>query len=483
MGSAPRTKVEDRLYTANEGPLHEQLGFHHEMSLAFLLPFSKRATGKMNPKNIATTSLSVAVWPRDSSVDAGDECFLHGFLVNLSTVTSAFGYAHCIRGFQIFSYSNMLAGLHSLKAPLICLALGPVADRSRTVVAASCASRPSYPEPPLIHPEAAAPRKNLSALEGSPCISMLYLGTQEMKALQSSSPLSSEIYKGWSRIAGARSDPDLHEDSLVFQIQVNLSGKTSMQWVRATDLVQDLLQNLEGQLGIPSSCLRLVYKGKQHSTTLPFSFYSIQRDASIVATFHLRGGSFRQTSYAPPFSFKDVVRKDVAHSQPSSSADHPFEAPKPFLVDKSEDIPSINLSHPGIDDHYQLYAEAALVCRFNGLWPRTSELYQWIHTNWTKKCEIHLCSKGFFIVVFDRNEDYQKALTGGPWFWGSAGLFLTPWFPDFDPSTDVITKTPIWVRLPNLPAHLWHVSVFITITETLGCYLAVDSSRKENGLY
>jgi hypothetical protein len=86
-------------------------------------------------------------------------------------------------------------------------------------------------------------------------------------------------------------------------------------------------------------------------------------------------------------------------------------------------------------------------------------------------------------VAFDLNEDYQKALTGGPWFWGSAGLFLTPWFSDFDPSTAVITKIPIWVRLPNLPAHLWHISVFLAIADTLGRYLAVDSSWKENGLY
>ena len=72
---------------------------------------------------------------------------------------------------------------------------------------------------------------------------------------------------------------------------------------------------------------------------------------------------------------------------------------------------------------------------------------------------------------------------GGAWFWGSTGLFLTPWFRDFDPSTAVITKTPIWVRLPNLPVHLWHVSVFLAIAETLGRYLFVDSSQNENGLY
>lgn len=86
-------------------------------------------------------------------------------------------------------------------------------------------------------------------------------------------------------------------------------------------------------------------------------------------------------------------------------------------------------------------------------------------------------------MAFAFNEDYQKALTGGSWFWGSAGLFLTPWFPDYDSSTTVITNLPIWVRPPNLSTHLWHFSVFLGIGDTLGRYLATDTSRREKGLY
>ncbi|KAH9307348.1 hypothetical protein KI387_035259 [Taxus chinensis] len=33
LGFAPRTDIVDRVYTANEAPLHEQIDFHHEMSL------------------------------------------------------------------------------------------------------------------------------------------------------------------------------------------------------------------------------------------------------------------------------------------------------------------------------------------------------------------------------------------------------------------------------------------------------------------
>ena len=276
---------------------------------------------------------------------------------------------------------------------------------------------------------------------------------------------------------------DLPEESHAFQIQVNLLGKMTMLWVCAIDLVQDLLQKLECRLGIPSSCLRLLYKGKQLMHPLPLSFYSIQKDASIGVSFRLRGGSFGQTSSAPSFSYKDAARKNAAQPQFYSKETQLNEAPKPFLVDKSKEIPSINFSNPRVESCYQSFVESALICRFNGLWPRTADLYQWVHSFWTKKCKIFLCSKGFFLVLFDSSEDYQKALTGGPWFWGSAGLFLTPWFPDFDPSTAVISKLPIWVRLPNLLAHFWDFSVFLAIGNTLGRYLATDTSRRENGLY
>ena len=187
-----------------------------------------------------------------------------------------------------------------------------------------------------------------------------------------------------------------------------------MLWVHAADLVQDLLQKLECKLGIPSSCLRLLYQGKQLMPPLSLSFYSIQKDASIGASFPLRGGSFGQTSSAPSFSYKDAARKKTGQPQDSSKAAQLNGVPKLFLVDKSEDIPSISLSHSGVENRFQIFSESALICRFNGLWPRIADLYQWVHSSWTKKCKIFLCSKGFFLVVFDSNEDYQKALMGGP---------------------------------------------------------------------
>ncbi|KAH9303179.1 hypothetical protein KI387_014762, partial [Taxus chinensis] len=36
--------------------------------------------------------------------------------------------------------------------------------------------------------------------------------------------------------------------------------------------------------------------------------------------------------------------------------------------------------------------------------------------------------------------EYQKCISDGPWFWDNAGLFLSPWFPEFDLNSFTITK-------------------------------------------
>ena len=96
------------------------------------------------------------------------------------------------------------------------------------------------------------------------------------------------------------------------------------------------------------------------------------------------------------------------HSLPRNA--QPLEAPKPFLVDKLEEVPSTEISHPTLEDQLQIYAESAIIYRFNGIWPRTTDIYQWIHSTWTKNYKVIFCSKGFFIVVLAFSKDYQIAL-------------------------------------------------------------------------
>lgn len=55
--------------------------------------------------------------------------------------------------------------------------------------------------------------------------------------------------------------------------------------------------------------------------------------------------------------------------------------------------------------------------------------------------------------------------------------------PKLRPLYDNHYQAPCLVRLPNLPTHLCHFSVFQGIGNTLGCFLATDPSRGEKGIY
>jgi len=124
-----------------------------------------------------------------------------------------------------------------------------------------------------------------------------------------------------------------------------------------------------------------------------------------------------------------------------------------------------------------------VICRFNGFWTKPKALSQWIYSIWIENCDIHLYSKGFFIVKFYTVNDKEYALNEGPWFWGNAGLFMTSWFPEFDPNTMVVSKMPMWVKLYNLPLHFWHIKVFAGIGNALGKFLKVESEHLCKDIY
>ena len=140
-------------------------------------------------------------------------------------------------------------------------------------------------------------------------------------------------------------------------------------------MVLFLSKSLELKLGIHSSSMHLLHAGKQLDNCLPLSFYKIEKNATVILSLRLRGGAAGQTFAPKGFSYKEAVK-----AQPPKHSAPPPKAPKPFLVDKMEEVPSVELSHPALVENLQFFSEYALICRFNGLWPRTEDLYKWIHS-------------------------------------------------------------------------------------------------------
>lgn len=151
-------------------------------------------------------------------------------------------------------------------------------------------------------------------------------------------------------------------------------------------------------------------------------------------------------------------------------------------MEQTTQSPCVDLAASTIKELYEAYTARAIICRFNGLWPNSEQLHQWIHQTWSTHVEITLCAKGLFIVYFECLADFKQMNENGPWFWGSARCFITPWKSNFDPVNASVTITPVWVRLLNLPIHFWCIEALKEIGNTLGKFVVVDEDRLQKGM-
>lgn len=278
-----------------------------------------------------------------------------------------------------------------------------------------------------------------------------------------------------------REEQDLAKADRVDLIQIFIKttagSHVCMQiWDRLN--VLDLKGEIQVKLGIPVTFQILMFSGQCMQDQLSLQHYRVAKDSTIVLNHRLRGGS-KGASSKPTGSYCDAAKGKASPKGKEPTAAHTGQ----YIVDQIPESPSIALDLPEVQCIFSNLEKKAVICRFNGFWPKTEALYEWIHTIWTKNCQIHLCSKGFFIVIFLEVEEKEKILNEGPWFWGSAGLFVTPWFPEFDANTTVVSRMPVWVRLHNLPLHFWHFRTLTAIGNTLGKMLKIDTDRHLKGIF
>lgn len=93
---------------------------------------------------------------------------------------------------------------------------------------------------------------------------------------------------------------------------------------------------------------------------------------------------------------------------------------------KSTIIHWVVLSDPALQVHRDHMAEYTVIYKFMGIWPTGKALQAWIKNQWKPEGEInlHLGSKGFFMVVFKILEDKDRVFEGGSYFYAAAGLYM-----------------------------------------------------------
>lgn len=95
--------------------------------------------------------------------------------------------------------------------------------------------------------------------------------------------------------------------------------------------------------------------------------------------------------------------------------------------------------------------------------------------------EILQAREGAWLILFDSESDLVWALSNGPWAISGHILFLERWTPCFDFSSEVKTKVPVWLMLPDLPKSLMSRSVVIALAARVGDPLHLDSASLAAG--
>ncbi|GLJ29784.1 hypothetical protein SUGI_0588180 [Cryptomeria japonica] len=97
------------------------------------------------------------------------------------------------------------------------------------------------------------------------------------------------------------------------------------------------------------------------------------------------------------------------------------------------------------------WEDYAVIAKIIGLnWPR-KEMRNWVECNWGKRTVTKFIAKGFFVVLFEEEEERNRALTYRNWFTKSHAVYIQPWMPHFDPTPLAIYSELVWIRLYNLP--------------------------------
>ncbi|CAN1177321.1 Putative ribonuclease H protein At1g65750, partial [Linum perenne] len=110
-----------------------------------------------------------------------------------------------------------------------------------------------------------------------------------------------------------------------------------------------------------------------------------------------------------------------------------------------------------------------------------------IQNLWAVRGQVRITDMGagFFTARFDSSEDYRRALMEGPWKIGEHYIVPRLWQKGFDPCTDTLSHTLVWVRLPGLLLEFFTETFLRRIGDKIGQLVRIDPTTlaMERGNY
>ncbi|CAK8544014.1 unnamed protein product [Lathyrus sativus] len=120
--------------------------------------------------------------------------------------------------------------------------------------------------------------------------------------------------------------------------------------------------------------------------------------------------------------------------------------------------------------------ESALIMYALGVDLSMNAVKQFMSKSWNfvKLPDMFYNEEGFFILRFHSFQDKDLVLMKGSYSICNRPMMLREWKPDFCMSKDMLRTIPLWVKLPQLPLHIWGARSLSKIGSALGTPLVTD---------
>ncbi|KAL0418816.1 UNVERIFIED_CONTAM: hypothetical protein Sradi_1295100 [Sesamum radiatum] len=77
------------------------------------------------------------------------------------------------------------------------------------------------------------------------------------------------------------------------------------------------------------------------------------------------------------------------------------------------------------------------------------------------------------LIRLSNDEDFSRIWLRGEWTFDSFHMRVFKWSPSFDPQIES-SISPVWIRLPSLPVHLFEKNALFTLASKIGKPLRMD---------
>ncbi|CAK8574347.1 unnamed protein product [Lathyrus sativus] len=100
--------------------------------------------------------------------------------------------------------------------------------------------------------------------------------------------------------------------------------------------------------------------------------------------------------------------------------------------------------------------------------------------NFIKIPNLYYHDAGYFLLRFNSQEDKEAVMMRGPYTIRNMPMLLKEWQSGFNLKKDLLRRLPIWIKIPQLPLHLWGAKSLSKIGSDIGKPLVTDECTTNN---